>query len=197
MSNPVQGAGTLALLLAKSASPTTYSSVGTTINYSYVLTNLGTGTLNAPFAVSDDKATVTCPPTPTSLGTGQTITCTASYSITQTDLDAGAVTNLATATAKDISNQTVTSNQDSKTVTAAQNPRLALTKTADPTSYDHVGQVISYTLVATNDGNVTLNGVSITDPALGALSCTPAQPATLAPCNRSPAPPPTPSPRPT
>ena len=47
-----------------------------------------------------------------------------------------------------------------------QTPHLSLTKTAAPTSYSQVGDVIAYTLVATNDGNVTLTGVSISDPKL-------------------------------
>ena len=61
----------------------------------------------------------------------------------------------------------------------AQTPHLSLTKAAAPTSYSQVGQVINYTLVATNDGNATLTGVSISDPVLGALTCP--QPATLVP----------------
>ena len=40
---------------------------------------------------------------------------------------------------------------------------------------------IEYLLVATNTGNVTLHNVSIVDPKLGTLTCTPTQPATLAP----------------
>ena len=44
-----------------------------------------------------------------------------------------------------------------------------------------VGDKVDYTLTAANVGNVTLTGVSIVDPKLGALACTPAQPATLAP----------------
>ena len=35
---------------------------------------------------------------------------------------------------------------------------------ADVTTYDEVGDVITYTYVATNIGNVTLTNVSITDP---------------------------------
>src|SRR4051812_35571492 len=52
-----------------------------------------------------------------------------------------------------------------------------------PGLYDHVGQVVGYTLTATNTGNVTLHNVSVSDnPALTGLSCTPSIPvASLAP----------------
>ena len=62
-----------------------------------------------------------------------------------------------------------------------QNPHISLTKTAAESSYDAVNDVIHYTLVATNDGNVTLYNVTITDPKLGTLAFTPSAPATLAP----------------
>ena len=41
-------------------------------------------------------------------------------------------------------------------VPAVQSPHLSITKVATETSYDAVGQVIHYTIVATNDGNMTL-----------------------------------------
>ena len=41
-------------------------------------------------------------------------------------------------------------------VPGAQNPHLAITKVATESSYNAVGQMIHYTIVATNDGNVTL-----------------------------------------
>ena len=50
-----------------------------------------------------------------------------------------------------------------------------------PTTRADVGDKIDYTLTATNAGNVTLTGVTIVDPKLGTLVCTPTQPATLAP----------------
>ena len=65
-----------------------YSTVGQTISYSYVVKNTGNVSLAGPFTVSDDKTTVSCPNT-ASLAPGASITCSASYTITQADLDAG------------------------------------------------------------------------------------------------------------
>ncbi len=57
-----------------------------------------------------------------------------------------------------------------------------MVKTAEPNGGTlTLGQTITYTMVVTNDGNVTLSNVVITDalPGLSPLSCT--QPITLAP----------------
>ena len=116
-SETVYATQNLTLLLVKTATPGTYSVVGEVVSYSYLVTNVGNVTLAGPFTVSDNKATVTCP-ADTSLAPGASITCTATYTIGQADLDAGAVTNTATAT-----NGTVTSNPDTETVTAVQKQR--------------------------------------------------------------------------
>ena len=90
---------------------------------------------------------------------GGTITCTASYTITQADLNAGSVTNVARASAGGIE-----SNQDTETVTAVQTKTLLLDKSASPASYDSVGDVISYSYLVTNTGNVALAGpVTVAD----------------------------------
>jgi hypothetical protein len=84
------------LTLLKTADPTTFNWVGDVISYSYELTNTGDVTLEGPFTVTDDKATVTCPDT-ASLAPTESITCTASYTVTWDDVLAGEVTNSATA----------------------------------------------------------------------------------------------------
>ena len=72
-----------------------YGAAGDILNYSYQVTNTGT-TTESNITVSDNKvATVTCPPG--SLAPGASETCTGSYTVTQADVDAGAVTNSATA----------------------------------------------------------------------------------------------------
>ncbi len=147
--------------LQKSASPATYSTVGTVITYSYLITNTGNVTISGPITVNDNKATVTCPSG--DLASGATMTCTATYTITQADLDNGSVTNTATACGT-YGKDTICTNQDQATVTAVANPSISLTKSASPTTYILVGDVITYTYVITNTGNVTLSGpFTITD----------------------------------
>ena len=143
------------LTLDKTTSTASYDAVGDVISYGYLLTNSGNVSLVAPYSVSDDKATVTCPQTPSPLVPGGTITCAATYVVTQADLDAGSVVNHATGQA--FFGQTpVSSNQDQVTVPAVQTPQLTLDKTTSTASYDAVGDVISYGYLLTNSGNVTL-----------------------------------------
>ena len=157
-----------ALKLTKTASPKTYSAVGDSISYSYLVENTGNVKLANPVTIADDKLTVTCPSTNTVgnndlfLDPGEKITCTKSYSITQADLNAGSITNKATASAGGTQ-----SNEDTQTVTAVQSPALKLTKTASPKTYSAVGDSISYSYLVENTGNVKLaNPVTIADDKL-------------------------------
>ncbi|WP_243739723.1 DUF11 domain-containing protein, partial [Algoriphagus boseongensis] len=152
---------TKALTLAKEAtSGDPYDAVGDVVAYRYVITNSGNVTLNGPFSVTDNKissiANVNGP-----LAPGASVTATGSYTISQSDLDAGSVTNLATA-----SGNGVTSNQAQETVNAVQTANLELTKTSttSPNSYDAVGDVLTYNLIVKNTGNVTLSNIVVSDP---------------------------------
>ncbi len=144
-----------ALTLDKSTTTANYDSVGDTISYSYLVTNSGNVPLTPTYAVTDNKATVTCPQTPVPLVPGASITCTATYVVTQADLTAGSVVNTATASAV-FNGAPVNSNQDQVTVPALQGPALSLDKTTTTVNYDSVGDVISYSYKLTNSGNVPL-----------------------------------------
>ena len=109
--------------------------------------------LAGPVTVADNKATVTCPAG--GLAPGASKTCTASYTITQADLDNGSVTNSARATVNGTN-----SNEDHETVTAVQNAVIDLVKQA-------VTHVITYKFTITNNGNVTLSMVKLTDSLVG------------------------------
>jgi hypothetical protein len=72
---------------------------GDTIAYRFVVTNSGALTVTN-VAVSDPKvAPVSCPVT--TLAPAESVTCTGTYTLTQADVDAGAVVNTATATGTD------------------------------------------------------------------------------------------------
>ena len=102
-----------ALTLTKSASPLTYTASGQVIAFSYLLQNTGTTTLNGPFTVTDNKATVSCPATAT-LAPNASITCTGSYHITAADMSLGYAVN--TATASSSNPGATTSNTDVRIV---------------------------------------------------------------------------------
>jgi uncharacterized repeat protein (TIGR01451 family) len=154
-----------ALSISKNAAPPDYDHPGQFITYSYLVTNSGNQSLPGPVTVSDDRVIdVYCPPLSSvgngdaNLDPGESLTCSASYTITQDDLDFGSVTNTASASADG-----TTSPTDSATVTAIQQPALTIAKTADPLEYDQSGQVINYSYLVTNSGNVTLYDITVVD----------------------------------
>jgi uncharacterized repeat protein (TIGR01451 family) len=60
-------------------------------------------------------------------------------------------------------------------------PTLTTTKTTSSFNYGTVGEVLSYSIMTTNSGNVVLTGVAISDPTAAIGVCSPITPATLAP----------------
>lgn len=89
-----------ALPITKSAAPITYNAAGQPITYTYTVTNSGNVNITAPITVIDNKI-ATSPITIQSNGTlspGNCISGTATYTIVQSDLNTGSVTNQAFAT---------------------------------------------------------------------------------------------------
>src|SRR5439155_818365 len=117
------------------------------------------------------------PAIPTTLAPGKSITCTGTHKITQRSEERREGEERTCGSATGAHEKRATAK-----VTAEQKPHLKITKEATPTTYSKVGDVITYTIVATNDGNVTLSNVSVKDePALEGFSCSPTIPTTLAP----------------
>jgi hypothetical protein len=69
------------------------------------------------------------------------------------DIDAGKVDNTASAAVGAVNVSA------SESVTATQSPALSITKTATESTFAAVGDVLNYTIVVTNTGNVTLNNI--------------------------------------
>ena len=170
------------LVLVKTATPGTYDSVGDVISYSYQLTNGMNITLSAPYSIDDDIAIdESCAGQPATMAPGESVTCTASHTITQTDLDAGSVTNVATGQANDPGGQPITSNQDDETVTVVVTGQLTLVKTATPQTYRVAGDVISYSYLLTNNTNQTLSQPFTIDDDVSVDESCPGTPASIAP----------------
>jgi hypothetical protein len=164
--------------------------VGDTIAYSYVVTNTGNVSLTSVAVNDPTGGPVTCPSPSPSLAPGDSVTCTADtpHTVTQGDVDAGQVTDTATATGTGVRGG-VSPPSDPSTVTipAATVVSVSLDKLAvvDPIGDQlgaKVGDTIHYTYLVTNTGNVSLTAVTVSDPTIGPVTCpTPSPP--LAPLN--------------
>ncbi len=176
--------GAPALALTKSAiladsNADGLADVGEQIDYSFAVTNTGNAILT-DVGVSDPLpglGPVTCPAT--TLGLAGSMTCTASYVVTQADVDTGApILNSAMATGNPPDGQPPAYSTLSSTTTAVAAPALALAKSAvlvdtNANLTADAGEVIDYSFTVTNTGNVPLSGVAVVDamPGLGPVTC--------------------------
>jgi uncharacterized repeat protein (TIGR01451 family) len=166
------------LTIVKDATEQSYDSVGDVIHYTITATNDGNTTLNNVTVTDANAANLVCvPPNGSSLAPGASMDCTADHTVTQADIDAGHYLNTACVSATD-----ATATCDDADVPSSKNPHLTITKDATEQSFDSVGDVIHYSITATNDGNTTLTNVNVTDPNAANLVCVPATPvSSLAP----------------
>jgi hypothetical protein len=139
------------------------------ITYTFAVTNTGP-TVLTNVAVTDPMVGLVITGSPiASLAVGASSSAvTGTYTITQTDIDAGSVTNTATAT--DANGVTDTSgtaidNDDATVTTVTQSPGVALVKTASigGSGTGLLGEVITYTFAVTNSGSTTLTNIVVTD----------------------------------
>ncbi|MBM9463648.1 DUF11 domain-containing protein [Aeromicrobium sp. YIM 150415] len=166
--------------------------VGDTITYSFRVTNTGNVPLEDvtvsedAFSGAGELSDVVCPGGAASLAPGASVTCTATYEVTQADVDAGAIDNTATAQGTPPGGEPVVSDPDSVEITQEPTAGLDLVKTADPDRVTRAGQVVTYSFRLTNTGTVTLTDVSVEEQEfnghgeLSAITC-PEEAASLAP----------------
>jgi len=162
------------LTIVKSATESSYDAVGDLIHYAFLVTNTGDVPLAGPVTIADDRTTDESCPAVTTVGNndatfdpGESITCSATRSVTQGDLDAGEIENTATASADG-----TTSAPDSVTVLADGQPALHLAKAATESTYLLAGDVLHYTFTVRNSGNIRLAGpVTIDDDLTADESC--------------------------
>ena len=186
--NTPRGEGAIALVKSADVS---HAQVGDRVTYSFALTNTGTADLSdvtvdeTDFTGTGALSAVACPSAPLSLAAGETVTCTATYSLQQADVDRGSVDNTATTSGTTPTGVRVVSPPSSATVLSEQSPALAIVKSTDATSFAG-GSTIDYQFLVTNTGDVTLSDVRVDETAftgngtVSAVIC-PAASAALAP----------------
>jgi uncharacterized repeat protein (TIGR01451 family) len=156
------------LTITKTADVGSVDAVGDVINYTVNVANAGNMTLTG-VTVTDSLTTLTLASGDTDndgkLDLGETWTYSGSYTVQQSDIDNGGVVNPALTLTNTASADTAQTAPEtaSASVSVVQTPDLTITKTADVASVAAAGDVINYTVVVDNAGNMTLTGVTVTD----------------------------------
>lgn len=154
--------------------------VGQTVEYSFLVTNTGNVTLDhigideGAFTGSGELSAISCPDDPAALVPDASVTCTASYVVTQADVDAGEIDNTAVAVGTPPTGPAVSSDPSSEQVTAAATPALSLTKSASPSFIIAAGQGVTYSFLVTNTGNITLHDVVVNETTFSGTGPIPA-----------------------
>ena len=142
---------------------------GSTVTWTYLVTNTGNVTLSN-VTVNDDKAgAVTCP--------SKTLAPAASMTCTKTGIAvSGQYTNIGTATGTDPTGAIVTASNPDNYFGAT--PTLTIVTKTNGTDNDNptgpilpVGALVTWTYTVTNTGNVPFSSVVVTDSKIGAVAC--------------------------
>ncbi|MEO9684539.1 hypothetical protein, partial [Tateyamaria sp.] len=150
----------------QAGSASSFADVNDVVTFEYVVTNIGNVTTTDPITIVDDQIAGTLACTAAPVAPGASVTCDQDWVAEQIDIDAGSVTNIATASTV-FDGATVDSGTDSVTVNAIQAPELSIVKTflnsSDPTAFNEF-DVLTYEIVVTNTGNVTIDApITLTD----------------------------------
>jgi uncharacterized repeat protein (TIGR01451 family) len=178
-SNPVTASATATVLLSyspdlqitKEANRET-ASPEDTITYTYTIVNNGDATVSN-ISLEDDKLGPIEPLDKTSLAPGDNVTVTATYTVSEDNLQLGSLVNTANVTGTDPDGNPVTASATATVELTSsppiEEPSIEVTKSADKTSAT-LGDNITYTYTITNTGNVTLFDVTLVDDKLPEVS---------------------------
>ncbi|WP_307530168.1 PKD-like domain-containing protein [Pedobacter sp. W3I1] len=163
----------------------TLSADGNSITYTFNITNIGDVILNNVVLI--DQKLALNKTFSTALAVGASFTYNQVYTLSQSDKDAGSVSNTASVSAKTPAGNTITdisgtaSGNDNPTETPISNTSsLTFTKVASAVGMK-IGESIDYNFTITNTGSVTLSNLILSDAAVDVGSIKPASIATLAP----------------
>ncbi|HRD05950.1 MAG TPA: SdrD B-like domain-containing protein, partial [Saprospiraceae bacterium] len=178
---PVDQLPSMSVVKTQVGGPNPVTTAGQIIDYTIVIENTGNLTLTGIVPVDmlpNGMVGTLAGPTESISSNGQldvaeTWTYTISYTVTQSDIDAGIpLVNHASVTTNELPDPET----DDETTPVSQAPLFTVVKTQTslPDTITVAGQVISYQIVVTNTGNVSLNNVIpvdvMPDGSIGLLS---------------------------
>ena len=161
----VEASPTPDISLVKSATPSTVGSfiVGQQITYSFVATNTGNVTLSdvvvseTDFTGAGELSPIVCPDEAAHLAPEAQLTCTATYTLLQADVDAGSLRNAATVTGISPGGAiSPVSPPSTVTIPSSAQPGVSVEKTADLTMATQAEQIVTYSFIIDNTGDVTI-----------------------------------------
>jgi LPXTG-site transpeptidase (sortase) family protein len=155
-----------------------YNTVGAVINYDISTVNTGDETLHNVTLVDADPGVTMAPCTAATLVPGAILSCSASHTVIAADLTNGGYTNTATGD----SDETLPASDTVTVIT--KTPSILLDKigtlNAGANGRADAGDTISYAFTITNNGEVTLTNVKLTD-IIGGITLSGASIPSLAP----------------
>ena len=140
---------------------------GTVLTYTVTVRNTGNVTLRNVICDDSMREIGRIPINRTELAPGVVASGTATHTVTQADVDAGAVVNSASSSADSPDASKVVSNRSTVSTSIESLPQLIVAKTAGrthiPADEERVGEIIPYSLTVSNTGNVTVSGIELDD----------------------------------
>lgn len=162
------------LFVEKTADKTSGANAGDVINYTIKVTNNGNVTVSG-IIVEDELTGATgdnALTTNLSLAPGESREFTTSYTVTEDDVLAGSVENVATAKGTSSDNKDVDTDGKVTTDTVGKIASFTVAKerTNSPENGEafKLGEKITYSVTITNNGNLTLTNIKVTDQLDGA-----------------------------
>jgi uncharacterized repeat protein (TIGR01451 family) len=151
------------------------TALGDTISFTYLVTNTGTLTLTNVSVNDPTGGATTCPVTTLAPNASTTCSATSPHTVTQSDVDAGNVTDVATAQGTPPSGPPITSSPSTVVTPVSQTNSITIVKTATPHQATPgktvLGDTITYSFLVTDSGTTTLKAISVSDPSAGSVTC--------------------------
>ncbi|MCK7535255.1 MAG: hypothetical protein MZV63_31840 [Marinilabiliales bacterium] len=146
----------------KFVTESTYRRVGEIIHYTIEVFNCGNVTVTN-IGVSDPIAVITGGNPVSSLKPRTTVSVTAEHVVTQADIDAGKIVNMASIEGTDPKGKPVRDDSNVVTLYANSAARLEVTVTAKEMSFSQIGDTIHYDILVSNFRNTYMSDIVVTD----------------------------------